>query len=299
MPENEEGDLQRPIELFGRLTDLPCPTTGHWKKLKEETAENPYRDFPCPFNEKPCMKIRKAEPNPLIGSCVVRKRRGKTGENWVVCPKRFQQDDVIFKDCLSLLTGKSTNIYFSGEIGLGSYGNLDFGIIGFDGDGTLVDFLGVEVQAMGTSGSGPIWDARNDYLSGNLKSVYNYGMNLRDASKKILVQLLHKGAQLSRWRFSLVLVIQDFFLDHLRSTYNLDVHFHSAHPQDFVHIHAYSLVRNPETSQYSLKLKESLSTDIVGLTMALIGNPAQEYLEFARIEQRILQRKSDGLLSKL
>jgi len=286
--------IQRPIELFGQNTSLPCPNTLHWEMLRNETNDIPYKDFPCPFSGDKCNKIRKAAPNPLIGNCSVKLSSNNRDEDWIVCPSRFVQNDVIFKDSMYLMKNEE-NVKVTKEIHLRNSGNLDYALFSMnEDDDRVVDFLGVEVQGMGTSSSGPIWTARNDYLNGEFRERYSFSLNEKDASKKILVQLLHKGAQLSRWRFRLVLIIQDYFLEHLKSVYNLDAHFHAASTQDFIYIHSYSLVLNEESQQYEMQLKEKLSTDVMGLSMALISNPNKEYLEFTEIQQRLITRTQEG-----
>lgn len=290
----------RPIELFGWHTDKPCnPNIPPWSDLIAETAATPFKKVTCPYRQatsdlfahtptaSSCDKIRKAKPNPLIGNCIVRKSSAKKAEDWIVCPSRFLQDKVIFDDCKRLLTPAASYAVVR-ELAISSDGSLDFGVASLDASGEIVDFVGIEVQACGTGGSGPIWDARNDFLSGKLRKDYSFSLNEKDASKKILVQLLHKARQIARWRKNTVLVIQDVFLAHLRKAYNVDAHFHKQDPQDFVHIHSYKLIEN--AGQFTMKLNEALSTDMVGLSMALISNPGTNYSKFEKISTAVGDR---------
>jgi len=289
MKDTNKGQGQVPLELFGYATTNPCPDTNDWKKLKSESAKSPYKLMPCPFVNANCSKIRKAKPNALIGNCTVRVC-GSKYRDWIVCPKRLNQDDIIFKDCLMHLRGSKEKVFVASELKIGEYGNLDFGIIGKNKSGEIDGFVGLEVQTMGTSNSGSIWDARNDYLKNKMKNRYNFNVNIKDASKKILVQLLHKGSQIARWRSTMVLAIQDCFLDHLKSTYNIVSHFHNADSQDFIHIHAYSLNLDEKAGRYTISLSERISTDLLGLSMCLISNPATKYYKFKNIEARVNQR---------
>ncbi len=296
--------LQRPMEFFGQYTGLPAPILAgnDWDKLCKEQPDQPFKEFKCPFSHNTinCNKIRKAQPNPLIGNCVVRHcPKDEPDQDWIVCPKRFLQDLTVFTDCKSLLNPKCKEIYLAQEVELAGYGNLDFALIGYDESGDVLDFLAIEVQSMGTSSSGSIWTARNDYLNGKLKDKYMYGLNQKDASKKIMVQLLHKGAQVARWRFRLVLLVQDYFLDHLRIAYNLETHFHEEDKQDFVYIYSYQLLFDENKNKFYLQKKESLSTDIIGLSMALISNPNTGYIEFSHIASKIQSKKSKGELMQL
>ncbi len=289
-----------PLELFGHDTSTKRPTDGIWKELKLESAQIPYKDIECPYTDSKCDKIRKAAPNALIGNCSVRQTKTKLNEyqDWMVCPKRFEQDNIIFKDCVKLIKGEESDLKLTNEVNLKGVGNIDFALVNKGTNNELKDFLAIEVQGMGTSNSGDIWNARNDYLNDRMKKSYIFSLNQKDASKKILIQLLHKGAQLSRWRYSLVLVIQDYFLTHLREQYNIDTHFHKQDTQDFIHIHSYSYIKGDD-GKYTIKLSEAISTDMLGLSMCLISNPAREYLPLSSLEERMIIREKQGKLRSL
>ncbi len=294
-----------PLELFGQSTLTPCNQgTSPWTDLRSETADIPFKDATCPYKATVsglyshtgggtnCDKIRKAKPNPLIGNCSVRKtKKGGAIQDWMVCPSRFLQNATIFHDCKRFLT-PSPQYRVVRELSISSEGSLDFGITALDDEENVVDFVGIEVQACGTGGSGPIWDARNDYLNGSMKDDYSFSLNEKDASKKILVQLLHKARQIARWRKNTVLVIQDHFLEHLRAAYNVDAHFHQQDPADFIHIHSYSL--NEDSGGFVIELTETLSTDMVGLSMALISNPGLQHTDYDKVAAAIDSRFAEG-----
>jgi hypothetical protein len=302
--------INRPLELFGVCTDFGCNTKSTpWSDLIAETPAAPYKSAVCPYKKAVsglyahtgsgvnCDKIRKAKPNPLIGNCIMRKTK-KSGkiEDWIVCPSRFLQDNLIFEDCKKFLTAGSEYRVVR-ELNISKEGNLDFGVCSVDASGAVIDFVGIEVQACGTGGSGPIWDARNDFLQNALKTNYSFSMNEKDASKKILVQLLHKSRQIARWRKNTVLAIQDVFLEHLRSSYNVDAHFHKQDPQDFIHIHSYKITQNG--GNLKMSLDEALSTDMVGLSMALISNPNVSYSGVDTVTKAMDRRFEEDKFTKL
>ncbi|AYE86722.1 NotI family restriction endonuclease [Sulfitobacter sp. D7] len=299
-----------PLELFGASTLTPCDATKEpWQSLRAETVSAPHKNIVCPFKQglagmyqhtptgTNCDKIRKAKPNPLIGNCTVRKTKADGSvQNWMVCPSRFLQDAVILEDCKRFLT--SGHSYRAvRELSITSEGSLDFGLTALDQSGEVIDFVGIEVQACGTGGSGSIWDARNDYLNGAIKSSYAFSLNEKDASKKILVQLLHKARQVARWRKNTVLIVQDHFLEHLRKSYNVDAHFHQQDPSDFIHIHAYRHITSG--MGFKIELAEAISTDMVGLSMALISNPGIKLHNYDKLSQAISARFADGKFSKI
>lgn len=293
----------RPLEFFCHSTNSAAPVDGNWALLRAESKATPFKAFTCKhrdgmkelFAHTPtgtaCDKIRKARPNPLIGNCSVRKTDAKgNNKDWIVCPSRFLEEGIIFKNCREMLNGDGKLHVFK-ELKIGNEGNADFVTALLDDENKIVDFVALEIQACGTGASGSIWDARNDYLDGTLRKDYNFSLNEKDASKKILVQLLHKARQVARWRKNTVLVIQDLFLEHLNKAYNLEAHFHKADSQDFVHIHSYKLVE--EKGLFKLRLDKKLSTDLVGLSMALISNPSQTYYPLTKMEAALEKRLSE------
>ncbi len=287
---------KRVLELFGHPVKLPKPTGDiHWRKLSAETATAPYRDFPCPFSpSQACNKIRKANPNPLIGDCTLGVTGNSNPTGWIVCPQRFLQDQLIFKEAASLFKTPLHDFKVTGEIKIGEVGRVDY-LIFDENSGSINDAVAIEIQSMGTNSSGPIWNARVDYVAGRLKAEYpGPAANVKDSSKKILVQLLHKGAQITRWGCKYLLVIQDLFLEHLESAYNINAHFHASRIQDPIHIHAYTLKENSTTGTYYIEISKRISTDMLGLSMALISNPKIDYIEFPEIAEKLLERITAG-----
>lgn len=299
-----------PLELFGNSTLKPCdPAAAPWKDLRSETRASPHKSIVCPYKQQVsgmyqhtptgihCDKIRKAAPNPLIGNCSVRKSKaGRVSQDWMVCPSRFLQNSVIFEDCKKFIL-KGDSYRTVRELSITSEGSLDFGLTALDASKEVIDFVGIEVQGCGTSGSGDIWTARNDYLAGTFQDNYSFSLNEKDASKKILVQLLHKSRQIARWRKNTVLVVQDYFLEHLRKSYNVDAHFHAQDPSDFIHIHAYRMKSIGDS--FEIELAEALSTDMVGLSMALISNPGIKLSNYDTVSEAIETRFSEGKFSEI
>lgn len=262
------------LEFFGYPTFEKLQQDHPLSKLLEENELNPYKNIKCSFSieEKNCMKIRKAYPNALIGNCSVVKTNNSRNqyENWIVCPYRFEENMIIFKDAEHLLKQKN-NALIVREIEIQG-GRIDFGIVNYENTQTseFNDFLAIEIQSMGTSNTGPIWTARNDFLRGNLKDNYSFSLNQKDASKKILIQLLHKGFALGSFNYKLVLVVQDHFLTHLREQYDIANNFHVQDINDPIHIHSYKLIEY--NGRYTIQLSEKISTTFIGLNQSISGN---------------------------
>lgn len=54
-------------------------------------------------------------------------------------------------------------------------GNIDFFFVASDGV-IIRDYVGIEIQTLDTTGSGGIWNAREDVMAGRLAESYEYGI---------------------------------------------------------------------------------------------------------------------------
>ena len=93
-----------------------------------------------------------------------------------------------------------------------AHGEYTFGDI----DWILIDardpsnFIGVEVQADGSTSSGKILDAISDMVEGRpLKDSYAFGFNTFDTFKTFLTQMIFKGQLFDEWKVPYVAVVQD------------------------------------------------------------------------------------------
>lgn len=223
----------------------------------------------CPFLDKKCVKIRKSQPDIAIGTCSVNYGTRKNADI-VICPHRFLDRGQIFFDCLHLLTlhepGNALHKIPEVEIPGGS---VDYFLVSAD-EGKVVDFVGIELQALDTTGT--VWPARQAFL----KSVQliedeelpqkPYGMNWKMTAKTTLVQMHHKIETFEGLGKHLVLVLQDALMDYMRGEFNFG-HIRQAKVGHAMHFHVYALEKQPD--QYHLKLASRASTDADGMATAL------------------------------
>lgn len=163
--------------------------------------------------------------------------------------------------------------------------------------GKVVDFVGIELQAVDTTGT--LWPARQRFLRSQGLNVDvalpgTYGINWKMSAKTILVQLHHKVQTFEHVNRHLVLVVQDHFLAEMRKSFNFN-HIGAATSGDSMHFHAYSLSQNADG--YRLELATRLSTDAngVGISLGLQPSPKLELAAIhANLEQRIQQLKLAG-----
>ncbi len=223
----------------------------------------------CPFLQRRCVKQRKSNANQTIGSCTV----GYQNHPLIICPYRFISGNTIFRNIIPLL--KPNLAYATVPEVTMPGGNIDYFLIGTN-NGTIEDYAGVEIQSLDTTGSGTIWQAREDLANGALQDAYAYGINWKMSAKTILMQLHHKALAFEALRKKLILVIQAAFFDYISHEFQTD-QVHDAQDADPLHFHIYDL--RPEADTLALSLVARKSTDIRGVERMLTLGRASQILE--------------------
>jgi hypothetical protein len=137
----------------------------------------------------------------------------------------------------------------------------------------VVDFVGVEIQTLDTSGT--VWPERQRFLKqhgievrqSDVESKKGFGMNWKMTCKTILVQLHHKIETFEHCGKNLVLAIQQPLMDYMLSTFNFK-HLQEPLSGNPMHFHSYDLLET-ENQLYRLALKKRWSTDAVGIAKCL------------------------------
>lgn len=282
--------MDKIVELFG----IDTRAQGiDWSSVVEEQQ--------CPFSHKKCFKTRKSDPDISIGTCTVLASvatdLGRSVEPVMICPNRLIDRQKIFTDCTHLLTKHQpgNDYHLLSEIQIPG-GNLDFVLVSAKGQ-KAVDFVGIELQTLDTTGS--VWPSRMHTLNrlGIPVSVpisKSYGMNWKMTAKTILVQMHHKAATFANINRHLVLVIQDPLLDYMRREFNFD---HFADPGDVVdtvHFHSYGMGSLGSGQLRSgLNLNTRISTDVAGIERCL-GLKSE-----AAIEESVLLERISAKLTEL
>lgn len=257
------------LELFGESTAKAMD----WKTIVERQH--------CPFLGRKCIKIRKSTPDISIGTCSV--AHGRRKRPMVICPFRLLERRQIFVDCLHLLSHEPGHeLHVVPEVAVPG-GSVDYFLTSVDAD-KVVDFVGVELQTMDTTGS--VWPARQRFLQtvsatgfvADERAQYRtttYGMNWKMTAKTILVQLHHKIQTFEALGRHLVLVTQSELLDYLKVNFAFD-HVTTARRQHAMQFHSYSFRGKDGT--YTLGLSSRLSTDAdgVGTCLGLKAEPKME-----------------------
>ena len=250
----------RVVELFGIPT---IAENTDWSSV----VENQH----CPFIERNCWKIRKSQPGVAIGTCAVT-YGVRNPKDIVICPDRMLGNGMIFLDCIHLLRlhepGNELHKLSQVEI---PGGNVDFFLVSVRED-KVVDFVGIEVQTLDTTGT--VWPVRQSFLRSSgvqelddFDSSKTFGMNWKMTAKTILVQLHHKIETFEGLGKHLVLAMQDVLLLYMKREFNFG-HIDAAKLGHSLHFHSYSFKKS-EDKRHSLQLSSRHSTDAQGMAIAL------------------------------
>jgi len=181
----------------------------------------------CGYINKKCIKVRKSSPEVSIGTCSV--QYGKDNQEVIICPHRLIEKRKIFFDCIHLLTlhEPGNEVHIVSEVGIPG-GNVDYFIASVQNK-KVVDFVGVELQTLDTTGT--VWPERQRFLADNNvveepETDYGdrpYDMNWKMTAKTILVQLHHKIETFEHLNKHLVLVLQNHLLDYMKKEFSFSV----------------------------------------------------------------------------
>jgi len=244
----------------------------------------------CAYLGRKCVKVRKSQPEISIGTCSV-KHGVKQSHDLIICPHRYLERGQIFLDCLHLLTlhEPGNELHRVAEVEIPG-GNVDYFLVSVR-DGKVIDFVGIELQALDTTGT--LWPPRQRFLdlvglaiTDNLDVTRPYGVNWKMTAKTTLVQLHHKVETFESLGKHLVLVLQDALLSYVRREFNFE-HVQAAKLGHTVHFHAYALQRRAD--DFHIELVSRSSTDANGIASSL-GLQMSANVELEVI-QTLLQRK--------
>jgi len=174
-----------------------------------------------------------------------------------------------------------------------SAGNIDIVLVSYDERGRILDFGSLEVQAV--------------YISGNVRNIFEQYMNdheayaaidwskgqnrprpdyLSSSRKRLVPQLLYKGAILKHWGKKQAVALHSAFFATLPKMEKV-----AREDADIAWL-IYDLIRNEETNEYQLELKNTVYTlfesALLHITTPAIGDMS-DFLE-------TLQEKLDVIL---
>lgn len=140
--------------LLSELFTIPADAEN---KDWNEIVANQY----CSFLDRKCLKVRKSEPEISIGSCSV--KYGKGLNDVIICPHRLIEKRKIFLDCIHLLSlhEPGNELHVVPELAIPGE-TIDYFLASVK-DGKVIDFVGIELQTLDTTGT--VWPVGKDFYN--------------------------------------------------------------------------------------------------------------------------------------
>lgn len=276
---------KHPIEVF-------C----HDFEDKSEACQLAFRQQYCKYVKGTCVKPRKSEPHIKVGICTLGSTvaRKKEIEPVIICPQRFKEESM-FETIRKKYLSNWKNVKWVQEVNIGVGGNVDYVAVEVDSHDRVTDFLCIEIQAAGTTGT-PYPYVRELLNDGHFSGVkHSYGINwANEFSKTMMQQAYKKGKIVESWGRKIVFVLQDLAIEYLQysSDCSMLTDYNPTFPVDFC-----SFKLQWKNSKWTLSFDNIRSTTIDGINLLLGGAKISEYpTEDEFIENIIKKGISDGVL---
>lgn len=220
----------------------------------------------------------------------------------MICPFRLLERRQIFTDCLHLLAlhQPGNELHVVPELTVPG-GSIDYCLVSVR-NGKPIDFVGIELQTLDTTGT--VWPERQRFAhqhgiqvrKTDRTSAKSFGLNWKMTAKTILVQLHHKIRTFEHVNKHLVLIAQDALFAYMKKAFSFS-HLEQARLGDPMQFHSYSLQQS-EGGEWRLQLGERLSTDSSGIAKCL-GLQGEANVEFEEIIKQLEAKVSGQTLLNL
>ncbi|MBP5338116.1 MAG: hypothetical protein J6Z14_02265 [Prevotella sp.] len=259
------------------IKKLPIEVFGYDVTIDNDDALLAHSQQYCRFLKGSCNKPRKSEPEKKVGICTLgASLKGGIIKPVIVCPQRFKEDlmfDTIRKKYLT----SWKNVKWVQEVNIGSGGSVDYVAVELDAHGVVRDFLCVEIQAAGTTGS-PYPYVKELLEDGHFSGTrHSYGINwANEFSKTMMQQAFKKGKIVESWKRKIVFVVQDIAMEYLITATDCSL-LTGPDPNSPVDFCSFSLV-STDDKYWNLNFDQIKSTSIAGISLMLGGANVNEYL---------------------
>jgi len=259
-----------------------------------ETATRYRRNKLCPYNNKVPNCTKDKANNPL-GICSIYHKQSPV----ITCPVRFRQDWLIAENAASFLFKENLDWTSLTEVRLKdasgqSAGNIDVVLVAYDGQGRILDFGTVEVQAVYISGNvrkpfEVYMQAPETWESVNWSQLADYYPTpdyLSSSRKRLVPQLLYKGKILREWGKKQVVIVQRSFFETLPELPKV----HESQAEIAWHLYDLDLQDN----RFNLKLSDVVYTEYWTAINRISTSEAGKAEDFIEVLQRKLDDKLEN-----
>lgn len=264
---------------------------------RSDATKLAHRQQYCKYIKGTCVKPRKSEPHIKVGICSLGSTVNKSRDVYpvIICPQRFKEESM-FETIRQKYLSHWKNVKWVQEVNIGVGGNVDYVAVEVDEYDRVKDFLCVEIQAAGTTGT-PYPYVRELLDDGEYSGrTYTYGINwANEFTKTMMQQAYKKGKIVEYWNRKIVFVVQNLAIDYLKATSDCSKleSYNPEYPVDFC---TFDLGWNG--SNWSLSFDNIHSTTIDGINRIIGGAKVEEYpTEVEFIKNIIKKGLTDGVLS--
>lgn len=256
--------MKRPSEIFGYPIDN-----------QSAKAKSIRKKYYCPYLDTKCIKKSRTIKYPM-GVCSVK----YANSNIAICPKRFLENNIVFRDVSNEMFGSINNVLLFSEVRITNVGSFDYVLVKHKPLSSKVeDFCIVEFQTDSTTGTGKLVKAFKDFLSGReLDESYAFGMNTYNTIKLSYIQMLMKGQVMESWNKNIVWIMQKYVFENMVSRFGLRKLDYKEKNNTKYFI--YDLIRNDNI--FNLELIEKKSSTISNLLTAFTKQPTPSINEFIK-----------------
>lgn len=252
----------------------------------------------CKYIKGTCVKPRKSEPHVKVGICSLGSTVNKSSQIHpvIICPQRFKEESM-FETIHEKYLSNWKNVKWIQEVSIGVGGSVDYVAVEVDEYDRVVDFLCVEIQAAGTTGT-PYPYVQELIELGHYTDAAkpSYGINwANEFTKTMMQQAYKKGKIVESWHRKIVFVVQDLAMEYLQATSDCSklTEYNPDFPVDFC---TFSLEWLNE-DKWSLVFDKIRSITIDGINLILGGANVSEYPTMDEFIVNIIKKGiSDGIL---
>ena len=280
------------------IKKLPIEVFGYDVEDNTESVLLARKQQYCKYLKATCNKPRKSEPNIKVGICTLGASiKGEKMNPVIVCPQRFKED-VMLETIRQKYLAAWKNVKWVQEVNIGVGGSVDYVAVEADAHDVVRDFLCVEIQAAGTTGS-PYPYVKELLANGQFSGTHHsYGINwANEFSKTMMQQAYKKGKIVESWKRKIVFVIQDLAMDYLRKAVDCSLltAYNPSFPVDFC---SFKLIAKEDNS-WGLIFDQIKSTTIHGIDLMLGGASVNDYPTEEEFIANIMRKGiSDGILER-
>ncbi|MCD8296581.1 MAG: hypothetical protein LUC88_03315 [Prevotella sp.] len=283
---------------YEKCRKIPNRSFCHDYEDKSEGVKSPFKQQYCKYIKSTCVKPRKSQPDIKVGICSLGAtvNNGKVYKPVIICPQRFKED-YMFETIRQKYLNNWNNVKWIPEVYIGVGGSVDYVAVEIDSHNNISNFLCVELQAGGTTGTP--YPAVKDLMEfGKYKrNSYNYGINwANEFSKTMMQQAYKKGKIVEHWNRKIVFVVQDLAMEYIFASSDCSkvTRRNPKYPVDFC---TFKMVWHE--TEWKLEFDKIRSTTIAGINTILGGAKPEDYLTEEEFVQNIIKKGiKDGILDK-